>query len=156
MQGWLPRSKLLILGSFFAFTWQIPGPAADAAPASRETATAPRHTARVAPVEQRSSHARTTVNTRTYAGGGGISCVPFARNDSGISVSGNAWQWWGNAAGVYARGNVPEPGSVLTFRANGRMRLGHVAVVSRVHPTGPDTDTGREREQSPKHGRSSS
>ncbi len=27
---------------------------------------------------------------------------------------------------------VPEAGSVLTFRANGRMRLGHVAVVSRV------------------------
>ena len=26
----------------------------------------------------------------------------------------------------------PKPGSVLTFRSNGRMRLGHVAVVSRV------------------------
>jgi surface antigen len=64
--------------------------------------------------------------------GGGISCVPFARSDSGISVSGNAWQWWANAAGVYARGSVPEPGSVLAFRSNGRMRLGHVAVVSRV------------------------
>ena len=33
---------------------------------------------------------------------------------------------------VYSRGSVPEPGSVLTFRPNGRMRLGHVAVVSRV------------------------
>ena len=30
------------------------------------------------------------------------------------------------------RGGVPEAGSVLTFRANGRMRLGHVAVVSQV------------------------
>jgi hypothetical protein len=58
--------------------------------------------------------------------------VPFARNDSGIAVVGNAWQWWDNAAGVYARGSVPEPGSVLAFRANGRMRLGHVAVVTRV------------------------
>jgi hypothetical protein len=27
---------------------------------------------------------------------------------------------------------VPQPGSVLTFRANGRMHLGHVAVVSRI------------------------
>ncbi len=63
---------------------------------------------------------------------GGISCVPFARSDSGISVAGNAWQWWGNAAGVYARGQVPEPGSVLAFRSNPRMRLGHVAVVSRI------------------------
>jgi surface antigen len=63
---------------------------------------------------------------------GGISCVPFARNDSGIDLTGNAWQWWGHAAGVYARGSVPEPGSVLAFRSNPHMRLGHVAVVSRI------------------------
>lgn len=62
----------------------------------------------------------------------GISCVPFARAESGIVVSGNAWQWWGNAAGVYARGSVPEAGSVLAFRATGRMHLGHVAVIARV------------------------
>ncbi|HUB16972.1 MAG TPA: CHAP domain-containing protein [Acetobacteraceae bacterium] len=62
----------------------------------------------------------------------GISCVPFARSDSGIALSGNAWEWWDHAAGVYARGHVPEPGSVLAFRANPRMRLGHVAVVSRI------------------------
>jgi hypothetical protein len=62
----------------------------------------------------------------------GISCVPYARQVSGIQVPGNAWQWWGNAAGVYARGDRPEAGSVLNFRANGRMRLGHVAVVTHV------------------------
>ncbi len=61
-----------------------------------------------------------------------ISCVPFARRDSGIAVIGNAYQWWNNAVGRYARGNVPEEGSVLNFRANTHMRLGHVAVVSRV------------------------
>lgn len=61
-----------------------------------------------------------------------MSCVPFARSDTGIDVAGNAWQWWDNAAGAYARGSVPEAGSVLTFRSNGRMRLGHVAVVSQV------------------------
>ena len=66
--------------------------------------------------------------TRSY----GISCVPFARAESGIVVAGNAWQWWGNAAGTYARGQSPEAGSVLAFRANGRMRMGHVAVVARV------------------------
>lgn len=64
--------------------------------------------------------------------GGGISCVPFARSDSGIHLTGNAWQWWGKADGVYARGHVPEAGSILAFRSNPRMRLGHVAVVSRV------------------------
>jgi hypothetical protein len=62
----------------------------------------------------------------------GISCVPYARQVSGIEVAGNAWQWWNNAEGRYARGDAPEAGSVLTFRSNGRMRLGHVAVVSQV------------------------
>ena len=62
----------------------------------------------------------------------GISCVPYARQVSGIMVAGNAWQWWNNAAGEYARGDRPEPGSVLNFRANGRMPLGHVAVVTKV------------------------
>jgi hypothetical protein len=64
--------------------------------------------------------------------GGGLQCVPFARSESGIQVSGNAHQWWENAAGLYARGSRPEPGSVLSFQSNGAMRLGHVAVVRRV------------------------
>jgi len=81
---------------------------------------------------QATVHAKTTAKLHRYARSGGISCVPFARSDSGIEVAGNAWQWWNNAAGVYARGSVAEPGSVLAFRANGRMRLGHVAVVGRV------------------------
>ena len=62
----------------------------------------------------------------------GISCVPYARTATGITLAGNAWQWWDHAAGTYQRGWVPEPGGVLAFRANGRMRLGHVAVVTRV------------------------
>lgn len=61
-----------------------------------------------------------------------VSCVPYARQRSGIDLPGNAWQWWGNAAGRYARGQTPEPGAVLAFRAIRRMPLGHVAVVSRV------------------------
>lgn len=63
---------------------------------------------------------------------GGISCVPFARSDSGIDLVGDAWQWWNLAAGVYARGRVPELRSVLAFKSNPHMRLGHVAVVSRI------------------------
>lgn len=80
----------------------------------------------------RAVHAKMTNRPRHVARGGGLSCVPFARADSGIEVAGNAWQWWNNAAGTYARGSVPEPGSVLAFRANGHMHLGHVAVVSHV------------------------
>lgn len=62
----------------------------------------------------------------------GISCVPFAREESGIDLPGNARDWWDNAQGVYARGAVPQAGAVLAFEANGRMRLGHVAVVNHV------------------------
>jgi surface antigen len=61
-----------------------------------------------------------------------LQCVPFARSDSGIELKGNANIWWNEAAGRYERGSRPEPGSVLSFSANGRMRLGHVAVVSHV------------------------
>ena len=70
---------------------------------------------------------------RRYAGGGAVlQCVAFARADSGIEITGNAVNWWDNAEGVYDRGLRPETGSVLSFRANGHMRLGHVAVVSDV------------------------
>jgi surface antigen len=61
-----------------------------------------------------------------------LQCVAFARGTTGIAVSGNAKDWWDHAEGLYARGDTPEPGSVLAFTANQRMRLGHVAVVSRV------------------------
>jgi surface antigen len=67
--------------------------------------------------------------TRSY---GGLQCVPFARAASGIQLKGNAANWWDAANGVYARGQAPEAGSILNFRANGSMRLGHVAVVKSV------------------------
>ena len=66
------------------------------------------------------------------SGPGGISCVPYARMVSGIQVSGNGGTWWGNAAGLYDRGQRPEPGSVLAFRSSGGMSMGHVAVVQRA------------------------
>jgi surface antigen len=59
-------------------------------------------------------------------------CVPFARLVSGIQIFGDAWTWWSQAAGKYQTGFVPKAGAVLCFRPTGRMRLGHVAVVSQV------------------------
>jgi surface antigen len=59
-------------------------------------------------------------------------CVPFARLVSGIQLFGDAWTWWSQAAGKYETGFVPKAGAVLCFRPTGRMRLGHVAVVSQV------------------------
>jgi len=61
-----------------------------------------------------------------------IQCVAFARSASDVVLSGNAVNWWQNAEGIYARGTAPEVGSVLNFRANSRMPLGHVAVVSQI------------------------
>ncbi|MDI3307204.1 MAG: CHAP domain-containing protein [Acetobacteraceae bacterium] len=78
---------------------------------------------RAAAASRRSNHTRT---------GGGISCVPYARQVTGMAVSGDGGRWWYNAAGLYARGQQPEPGSVLAFRSSSGMPRGHVAVVRRV------------------------
>jgi CHAP domain len=63
---------------------------------------------------------------------GVLQCVPYARFMSGIGLRGDAWTWWDKAAGIYARGNHPEPGAVLSFPGIERMPLGHVAVVTQV------------------------
>jgi surface antigen len=59
-------------------------------------------------------------------------CVPFARAVSGIQIWGDAWTWWDQAAGRYERGSTPRVGAVLVFSKTDQLRLGHVAVVSRV------------------------
>ena len=59
-------------------------------------------------------------------------CAPYAREISGIQIRGNANTWWGQAAGRYERGHTPEVGAVLSFRSTRRMRVGHVAMVSKV------------------------
>jgi surface antigen len=61
-----------------------------------------------------------------------LQCAPFARQVSGIQLFGNAAGWWGQAAGKYSRGEAPKVGSVLVFKATGAMRVGHVAMVSRI------------------------
>lgn len=59
-------------------------------------------------------------------------CAPFARLASGIQIFGNAGTWWHQADGRYERGNTPEAGAVLVFKAAGRMRVGHVAMVTGI------------------------
>ena len=60
-----------------------------------------------------------------------LQCVPYAREQSGIQIRGDAWTWWDQAAGRYARGQRPEVGSVLVLRRRGGS-LGHVGVVSEI------------------------
>jgi surface antigen len=59
-------------------------------------------------------------------------CVPFARLISGVQIYGDAWTWWRQAVGKYETGFSPKAGAVLCFKPTGKMRLGHVAVVSQV------------------------
>ncbi len=66
-----------------------------------------------------------------YAGGD-TSCVPYARQRSGLRISGDAWQWWEASAGGYDRSRSPRVGSVLVFLRTSRNPQGHVAVVSRL------------------------
>ena len=83
-------------------------------------------------VSYRPSGRHRTARRSIAATAGGISCVPYARAVTGMQVYGNGGDWWGNAAGLYDRGQRPETGSVMAFRATGGMSLGHVAVVRRV------------------------
>lgn len=64
--------------------------------------------------------------------GTGLECVPYARQMSGIQIYGDAWSWWEQAADRYEEGARPQVGSVLVFRPHGVMKLGHVAVVSKI------------------------
>ena len=59
-------------------------------------------------------------------------CVPFAREASGIDIHGDAWTWWDQAGGRYQRGHSPRVGSVIVFAKSSKLRLGHVAVISRI------------------------
>lgn len=59
-------------------------------------------------------------------------CVPFARLISGIQIFGDAHTWWRQAVGKYDTGFQPKTGAVLCFKPQGKMRLGHVGVVSQV------------------------
>ncbi|HEX3982426.1 MAG TPA: CHAP domain-containing protein [Acidisoma sp.] len=69
---------------------------------------------------------------RVRRGGTWLQCVPYARRVSGIELRGNANTWWREADGRYERGQSPEEGAVLSFRANRHMSLGHVAVVAKA------------------------
>lgn len=79
-----------------------------------------------------------SVDFEAVSGGGSsnlpesLQCVPYARTVSGIRLYGDAWTWWDQADGRYARGFAPKVGAVMAFRPYGKMQLGHVAAVSKI------------------------
>ena len=82
--------------------------------------------------------ANTVSEIALVTGGGAASlplllqCVPYARTVSGVQIYGDAWTWWQQAEGKYARGVQPKVGAVMAFKPYGKMQLGHVAAVSRL------------------------
>lgn len=132
-KAWLLSSALLLSCPSIAFSAQTSQSVKHRSAATKVAATAPANAKRNAVVSAaRTGHTPGIAGKHVTVRYHGISCVPYARQITGMAVAGNAWQWWDNSAGLYARGNRPEAGSILNFRANGRMRLGHVAVVTRV------------------------
>ncbi|MGE0046399.1 MAG: CHAP domain-containing protein [Hyphomonadaceae bacterium] len=61
--------------------------------------------------------------------GAPLQCAIYARNRTGISLSGDARNWWPQAQGRYRRSHTPEAGAVMVMDGTAS---GHVAVVARV------------------------
>lgn len=61
-----------------------------------------------------------------------LQCVPYAREQSGIEIYGDAHTWWDQAKGKFKRGKQPKVGAVMAFQPHRNMELGHVAAVSKV------------------------
>jgi CHAP domain len=69
---------------------------------------------------------------RVVRGGEPLQCVPYARNQSGVRLWGDAYTWWDKAAGRFERASAPEAGSVMVMKGYNSNARGHVAVVRRV------------------------
>ncbi len=78
------------------------------------------------------SSTTTRPSARVIATAAPLECVPYARRVSNVSIRGDAWTWWRSAAGRYGRDGMPAVGSILVLKRTGRLRYGHVAVVSQV------------------------
>lgn len=61
-----------------------------------------------------------------------LQCVPYARDESGVEIRGNASTWWRQARGMYVRTQKPFSGNVMVMRGYRNPGRGHVAVVRQV------------------------
>ena len=62
-----------------------------------------------------------------------LQCVPFARQEAGVEIYGNANTWWQQAAAAgYDREERPSEGAVIVLRGYGTSARGHVGVVREV------------------------
>ncbi|MGQ0741822.1 MAG: CHAP domain-containing protein [Alphaproteobacteria bacterium] len=61
-----------------------------------------------------------------------LECAVYARERSGITLFGDAYTWWDQAAGRYLRVNAPAEGVVLVLMNYAGPKRAHLAVVSRI------------------------
>lgn len=61
--------------------------------------------------------------------GAKLQCVPFARQESGVVIYGDAHTWWEQARGRFEQTRSPEEGAVLVLRGYSDANRGHVALV---------------------------
>jgi hypothetical protein len=61
-----------------------------------------------------------------------LSCVPFAREHSGVNIRGDAYTWWEQADGRYQKASAPSTGAVMVLAGYSGPKRAHVAVVRRV------------------------
>jgi surface antigen len=61
-----------------------------------------------------------------------LQCVPYAREQSGIMIFGDAYTWWDKAEGRFARASMPSEGAVMVLYNYAGPNRGHVAVVREI------------------------
>jgi hypothetical protein len=61
-----------------------------------------------------------------------LQCVPYARQRSGIEIYGDAYTWWDQAEGRFARVRQPQVGAVMATYGYRTTTRGHVAFVTAV------------------------
>ena len=61
-----------------------------------------------------------------------LQCVPFARDHSQVALYGDAYTWWDQAAGRFARGDSPKTGAVMVLNNYAGPNRAHVAVVREI------------------------
>ncbi len=74
---------------------------------------------------------RTSAGSRSAAENP-LQCVPYAREVSGVQIYGDAYTWWDQAQGRFARSTMPSQGSVMVLYNYAGPARAHVAVVKRI------------------------
>jgi hypothetical protein len=59
-------------------------------------------------------------------------CAEYAMARSGLALFGDAKYWWARARNLYIRARKPMENAVMVFKVTSRLKLGHVAVVTRI------------------------